>query len=98
MNLFQSIKEDLRTDSRLSTPSLSSSDGKGKRPLSFSPRIDTLLARTQQQQQTTDVNPIPIIQHKPLTPLFEPNEIQCQWFGCDLLFSLPNQLTEVPIE
>jgi hypothetical protein len=38
---------------------------------------------------------MPIIQHKHLAPLIEPNEIQCQWSGCDLLFSTPIQLTEV---
>ncbi len=48
------------------------------------------------QQQPVEINPIPIIQQKPLTPLIEPNEIQCQWSGCDLLFSTPSQLTEVP--
>lgn len=82
-------------DSRLSTPSLSSSDGKGKRPLSFSPMSDNLLSRSQQQQQPTQINPILIIQPKVLPPLIEPNEIQCQWSGCDLLFSNPIQLTEV---
>ncbi len=57
---------------------------------------DNLLSRSQQQQQSMEMNPIPIIQHKPLAPLIEPNEIQCQWSGCDLLFSTPSQLTEVP--
>jgi hypothetical protein len=46
-------------------------------------------------QQSMEINLIPMIQHKPLAPLIEPNEIQCQWSGCDLLFSTPIQLTEV---
>ncbi|CAF1197151.1 unnamed protein product [Rotaria sordida] len=85
--------------SRLSTPSLSSSDGKGKRPLSFSPMSDNLLMHTQ-QQQSIEMNLISNVQHsnhlpsRILTPLIEPNEIQCQWLGCDLLFSTPMQLTE----
>ena len=47
------------------------------------------------QPSTTEIKSIPIIQHKPLTPLIEPKETQCQWSGCDLLFSTPVQLTEV---
>ncbi|CAF4043910.1 unnamed protein product, partial [Rotaria sp. Silwood2] len=84
--------------SRLSTPSLSSSDGKGKRPLSFSPMSDNLLIHT--QQQSMEVNFISTVQRSDylpsriLAPLIEPNENQCQWLGCDLLFSTPMQLTE----
>ncbi|CAF3790778.1 unnamed protein product [Adineta steineri] len=86
-------------NSRLSTPSFSSSDGKGKRPLSYSPMSDNLLSRS--QQQSMEINLIPTIQRSDnriprttLPPLIEPNEIQCQWSGCDLLFSTPTQLTE----
>ncbi|CAF1383742.1 unnamed protein product [Rotaria magnacalcarata] len=84
--------------SRLSTPSLSSSDGKGKRALSFSPMSDNLLR--QSQQQSMEINLISTVQRsdylppRVLAPLIEPNEIQCQWSGCDLLFSTPIQLTE----
>ncbi|CAF1212159.1 unnamed protein product [Adineta steineri] len=85
--------------SRLSTPSFSSSDGKGKRPLSYSPMSDNLLSRS--QQQSMEINLIPTIQRSDnriprttLPPLIEPSEIQCQWSGCDLLFSTPTQLTE----
>jgi hypothetical protein len=52
---------------------------------------DNLSSRPQQQQQSIEINPIPLT----LPPLIEPNEIQCQWSGCDLLFSTPIQLTEV---
>ncbi|CAF4918713.1 unnamed protein product [Rotaria sp. Silwood1] len=74
-------------------------DGKGKRPLSFSPMSDNILTHT--QQQTMEMNLISIVQRSDylpsriLPPLIEPNEIQCQWSGCDLLFSTPIQLTEV---
>ncbi|CAF3167906.1 unnamed protein product [Rotaria socialis] len=84
--------------SRLSTPSLSSSDGKGKRALSFSPMSDNILI--QSQQQSMEINLISTVQRsdylppRVLAPLIEPNEIQCQWSGCDLLFSTPIQLTE----
>ena len=92
--LFErAYQSNLSLDSRLSTPSLSSSDGKGKRPLSFSPLPETLIKSP--LTTTTELRPMPIIQQKPLAPLIEPNEIQCQWAGCDLLFSTPIQLTEV---
>ncbi|CAF0889151.1 unnamed protein product [Adineta ricciae] len=87
-------------NSRLSTPSFSSSDGKGKRPLSFSPMSDHLRSRSQQQQSFMEIHVMPTIQQsinptpRILAPLIEPQEIQCQWSGCDLLFSTPTQLTE----
>ncbi|CAF3803570.1 unnamed protein product [Rotaria sp. Silwood1] len=84
-------------------PSLTSTkrnDGKGKRPLSFSPMsADNILTHT--QQQTIEMNLISTVQRSDylpsriLPPLIEPNEIQCQWSGCDLLFSTPIQLTEI---
>ncbi|UJR22774.1 hypothetical protein I4U23_025806 [Adineta vaga] len=63
---------------------------------------DHLLSRSQQQQQLSmEINIIPTVQHsinptprKILAPLIERREIQCQWSGCDLLFSTPTQLTE----
>jgi hypothetical protein len=61
---------------------------------------DNLLSRS--QQQTMEINLIPTVQQsnripQTLPPLIEPIEIQCQWSGCDLLFSTPIQLTEVQI-
>jgi hypothetical protein len=69
---------------------------------------DNLLSRSQQTMeiQRSDIPTIRVIivfslnyflidLFKTLPPLIEPNEIQCQWFGCDLLFSTPTQLTEV---
>ena len=38
---------------------------------------------------------VPSTPSRILPPLIEPNETQCQWSGCDLLFSTPTQLTEV---
>ena len=84
------------SDSRLSTPSLSSSDGKGKRPLSFSPMSESLLSRSQPQAAMETLRAlVPSTPARILAPLIEPNETQCQWSGCDLLFSTPTQLTEV---
>ncbi|CAF3898690.1 unnamed protein product [Rotaria sp. Silwood1] len=59
---------------------------------------DNILTHT--QQQTIEMNLISTVQRSDylpsriLPPLIEPNEIQCQWSGCDLLFSTPIQLTE----
>ena len=85
------------SDSRLSTPSLSSSDGKGKRPLSFSPMSESLLLRSQLPPPSMETLRalLPTTPSRILAPLIEPNETQCQWSGCDLLFSTPTQLTDV---
>jgi hypothetical protein len=60
---FKRIYEYIYSDSRLSTPSFSSSDGKGKRPLSFSPMSDNLLSRSQQTMdiQRSDIPTIRVI-------------------------------------